>query len=626
MPLSNYIEIGKPAASFASTGKGIGGQIVREIPKGTMDGSNTVFTLSYAPTPQWAVWLVVNGDKQNPYPLISPATAPDFTLDGNTITYRVAPMAADWHEIMYLKGPSVGSSGSGMARFFGPGTSGSTAIVGGPGSASSSGSALYSRWGTIVFGVDNPADGDTLTIGSTTYTFKTTINNAVANEIHIGSTLGVTVSNTIGAILADGLYSVSGTDYSSATTPNPDIVIAHNMYGAGNFFDIWALLPSADATIVLSSSVTSAGVIYFLNPKLIGQHLDTMTLANVAMNDGDTLTIGSVTYTFRTTINNATPNEILAAPIAGNFDGGSLQVGIVTIGKMIVAAVDRGYGAGTYYSSATTSNPDVYGYYDSPSDQATFYAKTAGAVTISTLSSSGSFTFAGSTLGTGTGSTAGTGASTDNIDWGTSSDLRLVADMSFGAWIKISSSGLGSIVTNGYAFSSDIAYGLFVTGVSGAWTLTYEHFASGIGGTLYSHEFVTNIPNDKWVYVGFTRDSVAKTVTLYMGYGSDITTVGTYTYAANPGTFGPATHLQIGNYFNGPGGVGYEKNLSGAVEEHYIWNRKLTSDEHADAMSGNPSLTGMLLGCLMGDDPEVDLSGNGASGTVTGTTLVQGHN
>lgn len=69
-----------PAAVVAS---------VPAAPVGTLDGTNTVFTLSSANL----LMLVLNGVVQQP--LV------DFTLTGSTITYSVAPRVDDWHIAFY---------------------------------------------------------------------------------------------------------------------------------------------------------------------------------------------------------------------------------------------------------------------------------------------------------------------------------------------------------------------------------------------------------------------------------------------------------------------------------------------------------------------------------------------
>ncbi len=86
--------------------------IIREIPSGTMNGSNTVFTTTKAPSPPWAFWLFLNGVMQNPFGTGSPVSGGDYTLSGNTITYAVAPKSTDNHFVIYFMGMTAGAPSS----------------------------------------------------------------------------------------------------------------------------------------------------------------------------------------------------------------------------------------------------------------------------------------------------------------------------------------------------------------------------------------------------------------------------------------------------------------------------------------------------------------------------------
>lgn len=63
--------------------------------------------------------------------------------------------------------------------------------------------------------------------------------------------------------------------------------------------------------------------------------------------NGQTVTIGSVVYTFRSAINNATPYEV------------AVGIDVGTSLANLDAAINAGAGSGTLYSSATTAHPDV---------------------------------------------------------------------------------------------------------------------------------------------------------------------------------------------------------------------------------------------------------------------------
>ncbi len=73
---------------------------VSEVPAGTLNGTNMVFTLSFAPA-AGSLLLTVNGVAQNPGSG-SPLTGADYTVSGATITYTVAPKATDWHRAWYV--------------------------------------------------------------------------------------------------------------------------------------------------------------------------------------------------------------------------------------------------------------------------------------------------------------------------------------------------------------------------------------------------------------------------------------------------------------------------------------------------------------------------------------------
>ena len=64
-----------------------------ESPSGSLNGSNTVFTLVSSPSPSASLILAVNGV------ILRPGT--DFTVSGNTITVASAPSSTDWIRAWY---------------------------------------------------------------------------------------------------------------------------------------------------------------------------------------------------------------------------------------------------------------------------------------------------------------------------------------------------------------------------------------------------------------------------------------------------------------------------------------------------------------------------------------------
>lgn len=81
------------------------------------------------------------------------------------------------------------------------------------------GTASVAASGTLTSDNTNNSDGDTVTIGSTTYTFKTTL-AGVANQIHIGASADASLTNLVSAITGAG---TPGTDYTSNTPVNTQV-------------------------------------------------------------------------------------------------------------------------------------------------------------------------------------------------------------------------------------------------------------------------------------------------------------------------------------------------------------------------------------------------------------------
>jgi hypothetical protein len=82
-------------AGGSGGGGGAGGlAAIQEIPTGTIDGSNTVFTLAQTPFAASAVQVYLNGVYRTP--------TTDYTISGSTITFVVAPPNASKVEAAYL--------------------------------------------------------------------------------------------------------------------------------------------------------------------------------------------------------------------------------------------------------------------------------------------------------------------------------------------------------------------------------------------------------------------------------------------------------------------------------------------------------------------------------------------
>jgi hypothetical protein len=71
-----------------------GNFVTRETPAGTINGSNTSFTLANTPIVGTET-IYLNGLEQN--------VTTDYTILGSTITYVVAPVTGDILRVSYLK-------------------------------------------------------------------------------------------------------------------------------------------------------------------------------------------------------------------------------------------------------------------------------------------------------------------------------------------------------------------------------------------------------------------------------------------------------------------------------------------------------------------------------------------
>lgn len=68
---------------------------VNEVPSGTVNGSNTAFTITQIPSEDEAIILSVNG-------LIQQLTT-DYSISGNTITFVTAPATASSVRVSYVR-------------------------------------------------------------------------------------------------------------------------------------------------------------------------------------------------------------------------------------------------------------------------------------------------------------------------------------------------------------------------------------------------------------------------------------------------------------------------------------------------------------------------------------------
>jgi flagellin len=205
----------------------------------------------------------------------------------------------------------------------------------------------------------NPQNGNTVTIGNDTYTFVTTAPTA-AFQVAVGSNANATLTNLKAAV--NGLAG-AGTTYGANTAVNglAQLGLITNNTAA----IVSAITGTAANAVGLSSSIsTGAAGGAVATPTMLSGGNDTtnakatgvLSLASTP-NQGDTVTIGSTTYTFVT----GTPSGVNDVAIGvANGTTTSLQATM----NNLMAAVNygvggNGAGSGVQYSGITQANNQV---------------------------------------------------------------------------------------------------------------------------------------------------------------------------------------------------------------------------------------------------------------------------
>ena len=112
--------------------------------------------------------------------------------------------------------------------------------------------SLVAATGTLTL-AENVATGETVTIGSQTYTFRTALTaSTTANEVLIGATASDSLDNLIAAVTAG---TGGGVKYGSATTAN---ALATAAAGAGDTMTVTALVKGASGNSIATTE-TLAG-------------------------------------------------------------------------------------------------------------------------------------------------------------------------------------------------------------------------------------------------------------------------------------------------------------------------------------------------------------------------------
>ena len=236
----------------------------------------------------------------------------------------------------------------------------------------------------VLTATDVLTDTETVTIGSTVYTFQDTLTDTDGN-VHVGADLEATLLNLYNAI--NGTGGTAGVDYAASQTAHPDVeatavtattlTIKARVWGTGaNSIATTETCADAswgDTTMAGGTTVGSVG---------------TLTITTAANND--TVTIGDVTYTFKTALstNPTVPYEVLIGASA------------TTAATNLVAAINGTDGS---YGSGTVHHPLVRA--TNASGVVTVTARNAGSAgdAIATTETGAAIAWGGATLASGSG-------------------------------------------------------------------------------------------------------------------------------------------------------------------------------------------------------------------------------
>jgi flagellar hook-basal body protein len=297
-----------------------------------------------------------------------------------------------------LQAATTGASGNSMAVATGWGIFGSGDLAGG--------AAAVQAAGTFTVPPPVPTAGQTVTVGTTTYTFAPAINaQSAANTVLIGADVPVTLANLAAAINADPAQ--AGTTFASGTTANTSATATGSTATA---VTLQAIATGAAGNNSVVTSTDWTGGSFGAADLTGGVNAQTATGAYtvpIALPaPGQTVTAGGNTYTFVATAADMTaPGDVLiGADVA------------TTLANLASAINATPAGAGVTYATGTTANTAV-----------TATSSTASTLTLQALQS-GSAGDSTSTATNWTGGAFGAGDLTGGTNAGTFSDSMTVFD------------------------------------------------------------------------------------------------------------------------------------------------------------------------------------------------------
>jgi flagellin len=407
-------------------------------------------------------------------------------------------------------------------------TSGPTIAVAMP---SLSAAALDLNFGSFATGtidlMANPQAGNTVTIGTQTYTFEAAGSATAADEVALGTSANATLLNLQMAV--NGLPGAGDATYGVGTSPNASAQITSVNGGSAT---VQALQAGTAGNSIPLSAVLTAGAGGVVAPLTGGAAVVApkgTLLLPAQPTAGDTLTIGSTTYTFVASGDATTGSEVAL--------GASINA---TLQNLEGAVNTGGAGAGgTYYTS-------------SGANSAATITNVNNNVATVTATVSSSATAAPTVTFTATGSIAGDVSGAGTLAGGAnavaaSAQVQLNSTPSVGNTLTLAGETYTFVAAGGATAANEVALG---TGTSASQILlnTMINLEEAVDGTG------TPGVNTYGVNTG-TNTNVEIPAS---GSGSPAVNgsgVGTFTVEAiTPGTTGNSLSI-IANLTNGVGGV-----------------------------------------------------------------------
>ena len=315
------IDIDGTTYTFQQTFTGAGNEIQIDASSVATTLGNLVAALSADPTQAGAGYSSVTA--------ANPVTA--VLNSNNTVT---------------LTAPASGSAGNTVSLASDWGAYGVANLTGGTPSVAATATL------TLPTGAAAPTQGQTVTIGGTTYTFENTIGaQSSANDVLIGSSAQTALAHLVEAI---GKGANGGTDYGNGTIANTAVTVTASTANTATL-QASSVGTAGNATPV---STNWAGVL-FAGGDLAGGVDGQLATGSLTVNQplptaGETVTIGGTTYTFVSTVGGLTAaNTVLIDT------GGSMLNTMANLAGAINAVSSNGQGQGVTYGTGTIPNTSV---------------------------------------------------------------------------------------------------------------------------------------------------------------------------------------------------------------------------------------------------------------------------